>query len=375
MNLDRFYEDLEYLVNIDSGTVDGHAGIDRIADFLADRFKDLGWQTKKHDLSPNAGPTLICTNREAENYDLLMIGHLDTVFTLGTIEKWSFSMDDKYAYGPGVHDMKSGVLFMYYLMKELPKEVGEKLNIVAVFNSDEETSSLYSKEVYAEYAKRSRYAFVFEGMAANGTSRVERKGGLGYIVKFTGVAGHCGSVFINGAKSAVHEMGKWIVALSEMQDEAKGTSVNVGIARGGTKKNIVAPEAYIEVDIRIDDNEEPLRFDRAIEALTKGAKERGIGVEITRRFKPALVYTEKVAEYAEHVKKIASAAGIPIEFQKGGGLSDANILASYGAVCLDGIGPAGDGSHSEREVLFKETVPMAYDRAMLLICDLAEQKK
>ena len=374
MDLNQYFKDLETLVNIDSGTLDGHAGIDRIADFFAERFAQMGWQTKKCDLSPNAGPCLICTNREAESYDLFMIGHIDTVFTEGAAAERPFSMDEKYAYGPGVGDMKDGSLLMYYLLKDLPPQINEKLNIVAVFNPDEEMGSPYSRYAYEEYARKSRYAFVYEGKAGNGSSCVERKGGLVYTVRFKGVAGHCGAMFTNGSRSAVHEMGKWIVALSEMMDREKGTSVNVGSAHGGFKKNVVAPDATIEVDIRFECNDEPARFDAAIERLTKQAEENGIGISVERRMKPALVCTERVAEYVEHVLAITKENNIPFFLKKRGGLSDANIIATYGTICLDGLGPLGGASHSEREFMHKDSVLPCYDLSMLLFRDLAENK-
>ncbi len=374
MELKEYLSELEYLVNIDSGSTDCYAGIDRIASFFEEKFKGLGWQTKKYDLSPDAGPTLICTNREAEVYDLMMIGHIDTVFLKGTAEARPFRMDGEFAYGPGVGDMKQGALLMYYLMRDMPSEVVDKLSIAVVFNSDEEIGSKYSRTVYEEYAKRARYAFVYEGASIDGTCCAERKGGLGYTVKFNGVAGHCGFVFTNGAKSAVHEMARWIVALSDMQSEEKGTSVNVGIAKGGYKGNVVAPEAEILVDIRVLDNSEPERFDKKIEELTAAAKERGIGVEIERRFKPAFVHSDKVREYVSHVEKIASEAKIPFTHRMRGGLSDANIIAQWGAVCLDGLGPeAGDG-HTDEERMRISSIDRMYKLSMLLISDLAKNK-
>ena len=375
MDLKQYLADLEYLVNIDSGSKDGFAGLDQIADFFKERFDKLGWQTEKHDLAPDAGPCLICTNRKAEKYDLLMIGHIDTVFPLGTAAARPFRYDDTYAYGPGAGDMKGSSLLMYYIIKELPPEINEKLNIVVVFNPDEEIGSLYSRYAYKPYAERSRYAYVYEGASEKGTSCAERKGGIVYTVRFQGVAGHCGYVFTNGAKSAVHEMGRWIVALSDMQDEALGTSVNVGIAKGGVTKNTVAPDAMIEVDIRIKDNDEPERFDAAIARLTEEAKSRGIGIEVERRFKPALVYTDEVRAYVEHVCEITKAAGIPFSHAPRGGLSDANIIASYGAICLDGLGIAsGGGSHSPAEKTQYKTAEHFKNLSLFLMKDLAENK-
>ena len=375
MDIKQYLLDLEYLVNIDSGSRDGHAGIDKIASFFKERFDALGWQTKKYDLSPDAGPCLICTNHEAEKYDLLMIGHIDTVFPLGTAAERPFRYDDTYAYGPGSSDMKDGSLLMYYILKDLPPEVNEKLNIVVVFNSDEEIGSPYSRNVYADYAKRTRYGFVYEGASSSGASCAERKGGLGYTIHFKGVAGHCGYVFTNGARSAIHEMARWIVALSDMQDEGRGTSVNIGIAHGGISKNTVAPDAEIEVDIRIKDNSEPERFDTAIAQLTEAAKERGIGITLSRRFKPALVYTEQVRAYVEHVAEITKAAGIPFSHSARGGLSDANILASFGVICLDGLGPAtGSGGHTPNEKTQYKTAEHFKNLSLLLMKDIADNK-
>lgn len=375
MDMQQYLKDLEYLVNIDSGSKDGFAGLDKIADFFRERFEALGWQTEKHDLSPDAGPCLICTNRKAEKYDLLMIGHIDTVFPLGTAAERPFRYDDTYAYGPGASDMKDGSLLMYYIIKELPRELNEKLNIVVVYNPDEEIGSIYSRNAYKSYAERTRYAFVYEGSSATGASCAERKGGIGYTVRFKGVAGHCGYVFTNGAKSAVHEMGRWIVALSDMQDEAIGTSVNVGIAHGGITKNTVAPDAMMIVDIRIKDNSESDRFEEAIARLTEAAEKRGIGVEIDRVFKPALVYTDEVRAYVEHVCEITKAAGIPFSHAPRGGLSDANILASYGTICLDGLGPSsGGGSHSPDEKSQYKTAEHFKNLSLFLMKDIAENK-
>ena len=171
-------------------------------------------------------------------------------------------------------------------------------------------------------------------------------------------------------------MGRWIVALSDMQDEKIGTSVNVGIARGGVTKNTVAPDAMIEVDIRIKDNAEPERFDATIARLTEDAKSHGIGVEVDRRFKPALVYTDEVRAYVEHVCRITKAAGISFSHAPRGGLSDANILASYGCLCLDGLGLAsGGGSHSPNEKVQYKTAEHFKNLSLFLMKDIAENKE
>ena len=372
MDLNQYLKELEYLVNIDSGSED-YEGVNKVADFFVEKFSDMGWNVHEYEFGTECGKCVICTNRKAEHYDLLMIGHLDTVFPKGATKERPFRIEGNLAYGVGVADMKHGSLLMYYLLKNLPKEVNEKLNIVAIFNPDEEIGSGYSRTVYEKYAQKSDYGFLYEASDENGCC-AERKGGLFYTVNFTGKGGHCGYMFTNGSKSAIHEMGKWIVNFSEMGSLEKGTTVNVGVAHGGIKSNVVAPSAQIEIDIRIKDNSEIERFDKAIEKMTAEAKERGIDVKIEKRMKPALMYTEKTDRYIKHIEKITKENGIEFKHTARGGLSDANILAAFGVLCLDGMGPSGDKEHSPDEYMKIDTVIPYYNLSALLIKDLAQQK-
>ena len=372
MDLQNYLAELEYLVNIDSGS-DNPDGQNLIADFFEKKFSDIGWCTKRY---PNGaiGDTLICVNRESEKYDLMLIGHIDTVFFKGETQKRPFKIEGNVAYGPGVCDMKNGCLLMYYLMKELPKEINDKLNIVAVFNPDEETGSGYSKIAYSEYAKRTEYAFIYEASGITGARCVKRKGSCGATVKFHGKAGHCGSVFTNGAKSAVSEMAKWIVALDALQSRETGTTVNVGIANGGTKRNIVPDYAEIKVSIRYFEPDEVGRVNAEIDRLAAGAEERGIRVDITRSAKLPLVPSEKALEYIKHLEELTKEHGYGYTFDARGGLSDANIISQFGAICIDGMGPSGTKAHCDEEYMLIDTVIPAFDYSNLLIRDIANRK-
>lgn len=373
MDLKQYLKELEYLVNIDSGSED-YEGVNKVADFFVGKFDEMGWNVHEYEFGTECGKCVICTNSEAEHYDLLMIGHLDTVFPKGTSRERPFRIEGNLAYGAGVADMKHGSLMMYHLLKNLPKEVNEKLNIVAIFNPDEEIGSRYSRKVYEEYARKSDYGFLYEASDENGCC-AERKGGLFYTVDFRGKGGHAGYMFTNGSRSAIHEMGKWIVRLSEMAGLEKGTTVNVGVANGGIKSNVVAPSAQIEIDIRLKDNSEIERFDKAVEKMTAEAKERGIDVEIEKRIKPALMYTAKTDRYIKHIEKITKENGIKFRHKARGGLSDANILADFGVLCLDGLGPYGSDCHCDGEYIKIDTVIPYYNLSQLLIRDLAQQKE
>lgn len=373
MELDVYLSQLEQLVNTDSCS-DDPEGLNKMAAWFSERFRALGWNVREYDLAPQSGTCLVCTNREAEHYDVLLIGHLDTVFPKGTCAQRPFHIEGNLAYGPGVGDMKQGCLLMYYLMKELPKEINDKLNICVVFNPDEEIGSRYAFPVYGPYAQKADYAFVYEAMGKAYTICNERKGSIGYKLKFNGVAGHCGFVFTNGAKSAISEMARWIVALDGLQSQERNTSVNIGVVNGGTKSNVVAESANMTVDIRFSDPKEADRVETTVAALMKQAEENGITVDIVeKRCKLPLVPSEKGKAYAQRVLDICKENDLPITFKARGGLSDANLIAQYGAICIDGLGPAGSDGHSLDEHILIDSIMPTYKLSMLLLEDLANK--
>jgi len=373
MNINEYLKNLEYLVNIDSGP-NCDDGLCKVADFFQGKFDEMGWIIESYAFPPQ-GKCIICKNREADHYDLMLIGHLDTVFPAGTAAERPFRVDGDKAYGPGVLDMKQGSLLMYYILSELPEEINNKLNIIAVFNPDEEIGSIYSEKVYAKYAEITDYAYIYEGASADGARCVERKGSIGLTIGFNGKAGHCGYVFTNGAKSAISEMARWIVRFDSLQSEERNTTVNVGIANGGMKSNVVAPYAEMKVDIRIPNNAELERVESTLAELLIEAEERGIGIDIKKKsVSRALVLTDEGKSYVKHVEDLTKASGIDYFYRYRGGLSDANKISHYGAICLDAMGPSGDDDHCPDEYLNIDSVIPSYDLSMLLIRDLADRK-
>lgn len=370
MNLELYLSQLEYLVNTESCS-DDPAGLNEVAAFFSGGFRELGWNVEEFDLAPQSGTCVVCTNRKAEHYDVLLIGHLDTVFPKGTGVPYRVEGDR--AYGAGVADMKQGCLMMYHLMKDLPKEINEKLNICVVFNPDEEIGSRYSKDFYLPYAAKSGLALVYEARSTKGGICIQRKGAVQYKLKFKGVPGHCGFVFKNGAKSAVSEMARWIMALDELQSKERDTSVNVGLVSGGSKPNVVPEHAEMTVDIRFSDPAEADRVEETVQDLLRRAQERGITVEIAeKRGKLPLVPNEKAKAYLEHLMAIGKKADLQFVYEARGGLSDANIIAQVGPICIDGMGPAGGSGHSPQEYMLLDTIVPSYDLSMLIFKDLAK---
>lgn len=374
MDVTTYLKDLEYLVNIDSGS-DDPEGLNTVAAFFSRGFRDMGWIVREYDLAPQSGTCLVCANREAEHYDVMLMGHMDTVFPKGTCAQRSFRIEGNRAYGPGVCDMKHGCLMMYYLLKELPQQISDKLNVLAVFNPDEEIGSIHSQSVYAPYAKKTDYAFLFEARGAQGTSCHQRKGSIGFDAVFTGVAGHCGFVFENGARSAISEMARWITTLDGLQSRELDTSVNVGVVKGGIKTNVVPEHASMSVSIRFSRLEEVQRIEDTLQRLLQQAEVNGIKAELqNRRGKMPLVPDEKASAYIAHITELTAKHALPLIFKARGGLSDANIVAQYGPICLDGLGPAGGSGHSPDEYMLLDTIEPSFQIANLLLQDLANNK-
>ena len=374
MDIKEYLDDLRYIVNIDSGS-DDIEGLNKVADFFAPRFEDIGWIVEKYDLAPDSATCLICKNREAEHYDLMLVGHLDTVFKRGEVALHPFKIENNKAYGLGTCDMKHGSLLIYYLMKELPAEINDKLNILVVLNPDEETGSRYSRTAYEKYAKITDYAYIYEACGSDGARCVERKGATGLKIRFHGITGHCGYVFSNGAKSAISEMARWIVKLDSLQSKERNTTVNVGVVSGGTKANVVADLAEMRVGIRYSIPDESDRIEETLRELLSEAEAHGIGVEIlSKTTKAPLVLTEKSKAYIAHISEILKKHGIEYPYRLRGGLSDANIISACGPICIDGMGPSGDFCHSTDEYLDIDSVIPAFNYSNILIRDLADNK-
>lgn len=346
-----YLKDLEYLVNIDSGS-NYPEGTARVAEFFQQRFINLGWQVKVYNFNPAVGPCLEIVNINQENYDVLLMGHMDTVFKLGTAVERPFTIKEDKAYGPGVSDMKSGLLYIYYVLSSLQAE--GKLNNLAVcvaLNSDEEISSRYSRPWLEELSKKSRHALVLEGARANGNLVNKRKGVGRYTIEITGVASHAGVDHEKG-RSAIQELANWIFALHDKTNYETGTTVNVGVVSGGTVANVVAEYAKAEVDFRIYNMAEAEVLDAIIKELAAHPKTPDVKVKVTGGVtRPPMVPSESTLQWCSTVNGIADNLGIKVGWTATGGGSDGNFAANLGVPTLDGLGPIGGSAHGPNEYL------------------------
>ena len=246
-------EFLEKLVNIDSGSYN-KAGVDQIGDVLAERLAVLDF-TVQRSPQKEFGDHVIGRKAGSGDRRILFIGHMDTVFPTGTVKKRPFRIEGDQAFGPGVVDMKGGITCLIFALEALKNSAPELYGQIAmdvVFNSDEELLSPTSKPIVESCAKKAQAVCVFEPARPGGEYVVQRKGVGKYTLRVSGRAAHAGAQPEDG-RSAVEELAHKIVALHALTDPNAGTNVNVGVIRGGERPNIIADNAYAEIDIRVAD--------------------------------------------------------------------------------------------------------------------------
>lgn len=372
---EEYIEQLKTLVNIESGSYNA-AGINRVADQLETWYRVLGWHIQRHDLGPQTGHLLEISNRPADHYDVMFVGHMDTVFPDGTVAERPFSSDGIRAYGPGVGDMKNGDTAMFQVAKHLSSSVLEKLNICMVYSPDEEIGSIYSQKKLDEIGSRSSFIYVMESCDNHNCHCFARKGRMNYVIRFYGQAAHAGYMFEMENASAVLEMSHYIVELMSLSNRKENTTVNVGLAKGGTAANVVADFAEIWVEMRFKKDSERERLAREIDRLIHSDSfVPGVQVEIASH-EAAAAWTKTAAslKHIAHMRDIAQKLNIEFNEQDRGGLSDANHLSQCNSICGDGFGPHGALIHSEKEFSIIDSIQPCVQLLCAVLKDLAEQK-
>lgn len=356
MNLDQYIEELKTLVNVDCGT-QTVAGVATVAGIIEALWQREGWHTEQVNLGDKVGPGVFVSNRPgAEQFDVLLVGHLDTVFAPGTVAERPMREDETRLYGPGVSDMKSGLLNILWAMRALDAADKDRLSIAVAMNPDEETGSVYSHEWIGGLAKRARCVLVCEAARADGSLVKARKGMAGYHLTFSGVAAHAGNDPEKG-RSAITALAHAITAINSLTDWTCGTTLNVGVINGGSAANVVADSATAELDLRFWENDEYDRVNQALEALCEKGFLEGVTTTLSRvNHKPAMAAGESTQQLMQLVENAGKEENIAITWQAVGGGSDANHTAALGIPTLDGLGPIGAGFHSPAEWLDKASI-------------------
>ncbi|MCK6264122.1 M20 family metallopeptidase [Vibrio sp. ZSDE26] len=371
-SLKHYLEELIPLVNVDCGTYTLD-GIESIAAQFEKKYLDMpGWDVKRIDCGV-AGVGLEVRNKpDVEHIDVMLIGHMDTVFPVGTASERPMSVDAHCAYGPGVSDMKSGLLNVAYALRHLDPKVLETLSVCVCMNPDEETGSLYSVDWLQATAKNAKHVLVAEAARADGGLVKARKGMARYKLAFHGKAAHAGNEPQNGC-SAITELAQWILAINQMTSFESGTTLNVGVISGGSGANIVPDYSDAIVDVRFWNNDEYDAIDSQLTGMSHKPYLDGIKIELEREaYKPSMIPSEATQALMNLVEQSAYELKIDINWKEVGGGSDANNTAILGIPTLDGLGPIGAGFHSDEEYLLLGSIEPRIRLLMRVLDKLAK---
>ena len=340
---------LRQLVEIESPSSD-KAAVDRVGARVAEEARRLGAQV---EVVPNVetGDHVILRFPSADGRTqggILLLCHMDTVFPLGTLERLPFREADGKLYGPGVLDMKAGIVIA---LAAVESAQAHRLRhpVTLLCTSDEETGSHTSRALIERLARESAMTFVLEGAMPDGALKIWRKGVGEFKVHVRGRAAHAGGDHKNG-RNAIEEMAHQVIAIQKLTDYDKGTTVSVGVIQGGTVSNVVPEEASIEVDVRILQPEEWSRLETAMRSLHPVLDGTTIAMTGFLNRGPMPV-TETTKTVFAKVQSIAADLGMDVQSGGTGGVSDANFVAALGLPVLDGLGAVGEGYHSEREFI------------------------
>jgi glutamate carboxypeptidase len=371
-NLDML-EMLKRLVETESPSHDKCA-VDRVGNLVAGECRRLGAQVWVHSQAeagdlvevhfPNSSPL---SPKEIDAKGILLLAHMDTVFPIGTLEKMPFHEKDGMIFGPGVSDMKGGIVVALTALASLLELGSLARPVTALFTSDEEIGSKTSRALIEKLAIKSALVLVLEPGMLDGSVKTWRKGTGDFTVRVRGKAAHAGGDHEKG-RNAIEEMAHQVLAIQKLTDYDKGTTLNVGVIRGGIASNVVPDEASIEVDMRVMQPGEADRISAALLDLKPILE--GTSLEVTGGpDRPPMPFDEAMKATFQKARAIAATVQIELNASGTGGASDANFVAPLGIPVLDGLGPAGGEYHSEREFIFKDSM---FERTRLLAAILRE---
>jgi glutamate carboxypeptidase len=353
---DDFVAALREMVNVDCGSYT-REGVNRIADLCQQRFEAGGWAVERHAHAPaegegRLGDLVIGRLRSSGGPRVLMIGHTDTVFDAGTVAERPFAIDGDRATGPGVSDMKGGLLLGFFAVEVLQEAGFDGFgSITYVCNPDEEIGSPWSRDAIKAEAADADAAFVLEGARENGDIVSARKGVSDYSIEIVGRAAHAG-VEPERGRSAILEAAHKTVALQALNGGWPGVTVNVGIVHGGTRPNVVAERCVLEVDVRAPEEASFREAEAAVEEIAREHTVPDLTVHVTGGgWHRPMEKKEGGARLAELAIGVAAGLGFELRDAATGGASDANTTSSAGVPTLDGLGPIGGDDHSPKEWL------------------------
>ena len=354
---DQIVQTIRQLVETESPTENKQA-VDRLGTLLAGRFEALGGHAKFHRVQNFGDHLQVDFAGAGGGKPVLLLGHLDTVYPVGTLATMPCRVADGRLWGPGSFDMKSGIAFMLHAIEALRTWHQDTLPrpVTLLLVSDEEVGSDTSRLITENLAKKSAAVLVLEpSHGPKGAVKTARKGIGEYVLKVTGKAAHSGLDFEKG-QSAILELARQTIAISKLVDLKRGLTLNVGTVQGGTRVNVIPAEASAVLDVRVARKQDAAGIDRKLRSLKPF--NRKCKLEITGGMnRPPMERTATVAALYKKAAEIAKQLGWKLEEASVGGGSDGNFTAGLGIPTLDGLGGVGEGAHATHESILISEFP------------------
>ena len=329
--------------------------VNKLATMVAEGYRDLPATIERVAGHSGCGDHILARSSWGQDAPgILVLSHLDTVHPLGFIQRLPFRIEGDSAFGPGIYDMKGGAYLAYHAFAQLcatPER--SRLGVTQLYVSDEEIGSPTSRALIEEEGRRAKYVLVTEPARDGGKIVTGRKGVGRFEIFVKGLPAHAGTRPEDG-RSAIRELANIIQSLDAMNDLKRGVTVNVGVVRGGTRPNVIAEEAYAEVDLRVPSIADG--DDLVAKILSLKSRTEGVSVKVVGGLnRPPYEKGNAGAALYEHARTLAAEIGFDLVDTSTGGGSDGNFTAPHTAT-LDGLGVDGQGAHTHYEQLYISSI-------------------
>ena len=360
---DALLTTLATLVNYESPSTE-KAAVDTLSAWLQAQCRALGAEVTIHPQQHYGDLTVArWYGADQSPSPLLVLTHIDTVWPLGTIRERPFRIEGERAFGPGIFDMKASVAMMLEAIRWLRANNRLQRSIVWLITTEEEVGSPVSRPLIEAFAREAAYVLCLEPPTPpRGALKTARKGVGMFSLHVRGRAAHAGADPDRGV-SAIVELAHQILAIQRLADPTQGTTINVGVIGGGTRPNVVAAEAWAQIDVRVTTLAEAERITQALMTLRPVLE--GTELNVTGGInRPPMERTPVIAAAFARAQEIGRELGITLEESATGGGSDGNFTAALGVPTLDGLGCPGNGAHAVDEHI---SIPGLLERTALLI--------
>jgi glutamate carboxypeptidase len=360
---DAITETIRQLVEIESPS-DNKPAVDQLGALLAGRFEKIGGHAKFHRAQDFGDHLQVDFSGTRGGKPVLLLGHMDTVYPMGTLSTMPCRVADARLWGPGALDMKSGIALILHAIEGLRTWHNDSVPrpVTVLLVTDEEVGSESSRRITESLARKSAAVLVLEpSYGIKGALKTARKGVGEYTIRVTGKAAHSGLDFDKG-ESAIVEMAKQITAISKLVDAKRGLTLNVGLVSGGTRTNVIPALATASLEVRVARMKDAAVIDRQLRTLKPFNRKCKLDIKGSVN-RPPMERSAGVAMLYQKASEIAERLGWKLEEASVGGGSDGNFTASLGIPTLDGLGGVGEGAHATHESIIVSELPR---RATLL---------